>query len=230
MVSVCVKMALPLQSSEDLQEQFFDVWTKYKKIIDDISTKDNEFKICIELINMLLSSIIKKKMFSSNETIDDVNTENLKFGLLPHFLSELYTNRNIKNRISCLDLSDKYGKLFINQCEIWEILKKRERKIYDKLINNLNNKNKEKEKINVFQQRTEIVETHKLNLEKEKYINDLIKKKSYLKKRNKDHNWKLFNEEEDERDYWLSLFQISIRNTIKTIKYIYIFLSFHIFT
>mmetsp|Transcript_56218 Transcript_56218/g.68750 ORF Transcript_56218/g.68750 Transcript_56218/m.68750 type:complete len:255 (-) Transcript_56218:21-785(-) len=200
--------------TDNIHEQFFDMYSKYKAIMDDISSNDNEFKICIELINMLLKSIVKQKIFSSNEEIDDINTEYLKFGLLPHFMAQLYTNFNSNDRLKVINLSDKYGKLFLNQCESWKILKKREQKIYDDLLD----PDYDKIKRNPFQQRTQIITTEKLNREAHNFINSLMKKNTFLKKQIKDNNFRLFNDDEDEREYWLSLYQISIRDTIKTIK------------
>ena len=202
-----------LTSENSLQEDFFTLWKKFKSIMDDIGAKDSEFKICIELIIMLEKAINKYHLISSNEEIDDIATEYLKFGLLSHFLSELYTNRSDGDRVKSLRLSNRFGKEFINKCDNWTILKKRERKIFERGFGN-----DSEIKLNAFENRNEVVETYKLNKEQNNFINKLLKDKSYHKIQNKKNQWKLFNDEENERNYWLAQYDISIRKTLNTLK------------
>merc|ERR1712001_406027 len=106
-----------------LNEEFFTLWKNYNKCIDDISTTDVKMKMCIESCYMLKKRVVIASLFSSNEEIDDINTEYLKFGLISHFLCELYTNRNEGKRTMSLKYSDEFGKIHINKCDNWTILK-----------------------------------------------------------------------------------------------------------
>ena len=199
------------QGSMSLNEEFFNVWKTYNECIDDIGTTDTKMKMCIESCYMLKNRVDRATLFSSNEDIDDINTECLKFGLLPHFFSELYTNRNEGKRTKSLKLSDVFGKQFINQCDNWTILKKEHRDIFERGFGN-------DVKLNPFQARTEEVTNFKLQKKIKNHINKLLKKDSHNKQQNKENKWKIFNEEDDERQFWLQQYQIAILKTLKTLK------------
>eukprot|EP00484_Ammonia_sp_Unknown_P020825 CAMPEP_0197028826 /NCGR_PEP_ID=MMETSP1384-20130603/8423_1 /TAXON_ID=29189 /ORGANISM="Ammonia sp." /LENGTH=448 /DNA_ID=CAMNT_0042457887 /DNA_START=8 /DNA_END=1354 /DNA_ORIENTATION=+ len=201
------------QSSMSMNEEFFVLWKKYNKCIDNISTTDNEMKLCIESCYMLKKRVAKAALFSLNEDIDDINTEYLKFGLLSHFLSELYTNRNEGKRTLSLRYSDEMGKIFIHQCDNWTLLEKQHREIFERGFGD-----DAKQKLNPFQARTEEVQNFKLQKRIKHKIDQLLKKDSYNKHQNAETKWKLFAEDDDERDFWLQQYQIAILKTLKTLK------------
>ena len=212
-VSMSQSVFAKQQGAMSLNEEFFHLWKKYNKCVDDISTTDNEMKTCIEACYMLKKRVVSANLISSNEDLDDINTDTLKFGLLPHFLSELYTNRNEGKRTISLRYSDEMGKIFINQCDNWTILKKQHRQIFERGFGN-----DQKEKLYPFAARTEHVENFKLQKQIKHRINVLLKKDTYNKQQNQENKWKLFNEDEDERQFWLEQYQIAILKTLKTLK------------
>eukprot|EP01084_Bolivina_argentea_P134390 237061_1 len=201
------------QESATLNEEFFTVWRDYNQCIDNVSTTDIEMKTCIESCYMLKKRVVMASLFSSNEDIDDINTEYLKFGLIPHFLSELYTNRNEGKRTTSLRYSDEFGKIFIHQCDRWTILKKEHREIFDRGFGN-----DKSQKLNPFQARTEEVENFKLQGQIKAKIDTLLKKETHFKLQNQDTKWRLFSEDEDNREFWLNQYQIAVLKTIKTLK------------
>eukprot|EP01084_Bolivina_argentea_P318553 552462_1 len=201
------------QGSMSLNEEFFTLYKTYNKCIDDVSTTDTQMKMCIESCYMLKKRIVMLNLFSSNEDIDDINTDYLKFGLLSHFLSELYTNRNDGKRTQSLKYSDTFAKIFINQCDNWTILKKQHRNIFERGFGN--NKN---EKLNPFEARTEHVENFKLQQKIKNQINKLLKTASQNKKQNNQNKFRLFTDDDDERVFWLKQYQIAILKTLKTLK------------
>ena len=210
-------MAQPLYTKDTsvmtLNEEFFHLYKLYNGCIDDIGTSDDKMRLCIESCYMLKKRVVMASLFSSNEDIDDINTEYLKFGLLPHLLCELYTNRNEGKRTRSLKLSDTFGKIFINQCNQWTILKKEHRDIFERGFGE-----DQKVKLNKFEARTEIVTNFKLQKKIKNQINKLLKKDSHNKQQNNENKWRIFNDEEDEREFWMQQYQISILKTLKTLK------------
>lgn len=196
-----------------MNEEFFHLYKTYNQCIDDIGTSDEKMKLCIESCYMLKKRVSMASLFSSNEEIEDVNTGSLKFGLLSHFFCELYTNRNEGKRTKSLKLSDHFGKEFINQCDRWTILKKEHREIFERGFGE-----DQKVKLNPFQERTENVTNLKLQKKIKNQINKLLKKDSHNKHQNNENKWKIFNEEDDERQFWLQQYQIGILKTLKTLK------------
>jgi len=170
-------------------------------------------KIAIEQCYMLQKRAQTLSLFSSNEDIDDINTDTLKFGLILHFLSELYTNRNKGKRTLSLRYSNEFGKMFINQCDNWTVLSKAHRNIFERGYGD-----EQKEKLNPFDARTEEVDNFKLQKQIQFKIDNLLKKKTHNQIQNEETKWKLFNDEEDERNFWLQQFQICILRTLKTLK------------
>ena len=197
------------QSSISLNEEFFTLWKDFNQCMDNISSPDVQFKTCIESCYLLKKRVALANMFSSNEDIDDVNTNALKFGLLPFFLSELYTNRNEGKRTRSLRFSDEFGKILINHCDRWTLLSKAHRDIFERGTT---------EKLNAFQARTEMVDNLKLQKHIESQIDAMLKRNARHKQRNADTKWRLFTDDEDERTFWLNQFQIAILKTLKTLK------------
>ncbi|ETO23179.1 hypothetical protein RFI_14005 [Reticulomyxa filosa] len=105
-----------------IHEDFYSFYKKYKKLDEVASAGDQAIIECIELLHLLEKRVAKEMIFSSGETIEDVHTVVLKFGLIPHYMSELYTIKNPPNRTRWLRLSDMYAKQFINQSHNWSIL------------------------------------------------------------------------------------------------------------
>merc|ERR1712228_7513 len=174
---------------------------------------DIKMRTCIEHCYMLQKRAQILALFSSNEDIDDINTEYLKFGLIPHFLCELYTNRNKGKRTLSLKKSNEFGKIFMHQCDNWTILSKEHRAMFERGFGD-----EQKEKLNPFQARSEEVENFKLQKQIKHKMETLLKKDSRHKIQSRDTKWKLFNDEADERIFWLQQYQIAILRTLKTLK------------
>merc|ERR1712228_200558 len=98
-------------------------------------------------------------------------------------------------------------------CDNWTILSKEHRAMFERGFGD-----EQKEKLNPFQARSEEVENFKLQKQIKHKMETLLKKDSRHKIQSRDTKWKLFNDEADERIFWLQQYQIAILRTLKTLK------------
>lgn len=197
--------------------------TNYIKLQNTIqSIKSSSEKVEKEEILRLynsLSAILKEvsssSTFSSNEDFAEIQTENLKYILIPYYQSELIqiidtsnTYERQKNLLVSIQLYDEYYKLLRN----YSFLTKEENDLYKRLSESIYDaqtvdKNKEKEKKEDFSKMT-MEREEKIRLYKEKKeLNDKIK---YLQSKKLD----------DSREYYVSLISLSWKEVIDSMKQI----------
>ncbi|TYJ38531.1 hypothetical protein E1A91_A05G449300v1 [Gossypium mustelinum] len=79
-----------------------------------------------ELLEKCEDMISKLGLFSSNETKDDISTNNLKYVLVPFYLAELTEKLAQEERIQILKISQAKLKEFISFCEAMELVPQEE--------------------------------------------------------------------------------------------------------
>eukprot|EP00455_Lapot_gusevi_P028441 TRINITY_DN3036_c0_g2_i3.p1 TRINITY_DN3036_c0_g2~~TRINITY_DN3036_c0_g2_i3.p1 ORF type:complete len:397 (+),score=77.17 TRINITY_DN3036_c0_g2_i3:60-1250(+) len=71
-------------------------------------------------------------VFSSNETLDDVSTADLKYVLVPYFLGEICLKIVDQNREQHLKASQRFFDAFLKHCQQLEIITKQDLRIYQR--------------------------------------------------------------------------------------------------
>ncbi|MBA0571497.1 hypothetical protein Golob_001884, partial [Gossypium lobatum] len=79
-----------------------------------------------EVLEKCEDMISKLGLFSSNETKDDISTNNLKYLLVPFYLAELTEKLAQEERIQILKISQAKLKEFISFCEAMELVPQEE--------------------------------------------------------------------------------------------------------
>ena len=75
-----------VEQSEPLSTQFYRAYSKHAKLedtdADGLAKLEKDLKLMISLVE-------KSRVFSENEEVDDINTVDLKYLLLPSFLGDV---------------------------------------------------------------------------------------------------------------------------------------------
>nr|CAG8473967.1 6303_t:CDS:2 [Entrophospora candida] len=87
---------------------------------DQIKDVISHFSKCLVMVNQL-------KLFSSNETIEDINTGDLRFLLLEAYLGDLTVKLTIGNRSEILNIAKSHLEQFLRNLEVHKILKDMDR-------------------------------------------------------------------------------------------------------
>ncbi|XP_061953989.1 PP2A regulatory subunit TAP46-like [Populus nigra] len=113
---------------EDLPlPSLFDQASKiHLKAIESGSNDKELVKKGIEALENCEEMISKLGLFSSNETIEDISTTNLKYILVPFYLAELTENIAQDDRIQILKASQAKLKEFLSFCEVMELVPEEE--------------------------------------------------------------------------------------------------------
>ncbi|KAL0921982.1 hypothetical protein M5K25_005938 [Dendrobium thyrsiflorum] len=104
----------------------FELARKIYYAASDSSVDQEQLKNGIDLLRRCDEMVSKLGLFSSNETIDDVSTTNLKYILVPFYLGELTEKLAKEDRIEILKMSGVQFKEFISICEALELVPKEE--------------------------------------------------------------------------------------------------------
>lgn len=92
----------------------------------DSSVDQERLKSGIEALRRCDDMVSKLGLFSSNETVDDVSTTNLKYILVPFYLGELTEKLAKEDRIEILKMSQAQLKEFISICEALDLVPQEE--------------------------------------------------------------------------------------------------------
>lgn len=138
-MSLCPDSA-SLQDEEALRSFFYRKFkTYYTRFRDDddhdgFSADDNDKTSLEELLSAfhrIAYSIEKSGVFSVNEELDDVNTADLLFILVPFILAELHSHGHItENRLQHLESAILYWKQFLATCEALQLCQPEQAKIW----------------------------------------------------------------------------------------------------
>lgn len=104
----------------------FEQAVKIYYAASDSSVDQDQLKNGIELLRRCDEMVSKLGLFSSNETVDDVSTANLKYILVPFYLGELIEKLAKEDRIEILKMSHAQFKEFISICEALELVPEEE--------------------------------------------------------------------------------------------------------
>ncbi|XP_075502524.1 PP2A regulatory subunit TAP46 [Primulina tabacum] len=100
----------------------FEQAQKIHQIASGSSIEQETVRKGCELLRKCEDMIGKLGLFSSNETKDDISTNNLKYLLVPYYLGELTEKNSQENRIQILKASLAKLKEFISFCEAMELV------------------------------------------------------------------------------------------------------------
>ncbi|RGB39281.1 TAP42-like protein [Rhizophagus diaphanus] len=90
----------------------------------DVKSAISHFRKCVELVDKL-------KIFSANETVEDINTSDLRFLLVEAYLGDLTTKLTDNDRMQTLNEAKLYFEQFLRNVELHEILKEEDRKFIE---------------------------------------------------------------------------------------------------
>ncbi|RIA84937.1 TAP42-like protein [Glomus cerebriforme] len=96
----------------------------------DVKSAISYFINCVELVDKL-------SIFSANETVEDINTGDLRFLLVEAYLGDLTTKLNDKDRMQILNKAKLYFEQFLRNVELHEILKEEDRKFIEEQTNEI---------------------------------------------------------------------------------------------
>ncbi|KAK9708767.1 Type 2A phosphatase-associated protein 42 [Basidiobolus ranarum] len=94
--------------------------TKYQKQVTD----------CSEIFTSCLQQVRKAGVFSSNETLEDMKTSDLKYFLLEYYLGELSLKTVGPERFVLVEKAKSHFEEFLELCEVYELLSKEDKKYY----------------------------------------------------------------------------------------------------
>ena len=102
----------------DLGESFDEVEKLVLGFEDYINSTEPFFLQAFEQLNKLTDEIRKEAMFSPNEDIDDIQTTNLKYLLIPYYQGDSI-KRVMENRIMRIQNAKVYIYIYINDIYIY---------------------------------------------------------------------------------------------------------------
>ncbi|XP_077298692.1 immunoglobulin binding protein Tap42 isoform X2 [Arctopsyche grandis] len=120
----------PSEPSEVSEEKLSDIFDKalanYNQLLSKRSTCNDaelepEVRKCMEQFELATRLVSSAGVFSSNETLDDLTTESMKYLLLPAFLGHLALRIITGSRFEIVTISDVYFRDFIRRCKEYEL-------------------------------------------------------------------------------------------------------------
>ncbi|KAF9483789.1 serine/threonine protein phosphatase PP2A-associated protein [Pholiota conissans] len=116
---------------------------------------------CLKDLRKLHSQLIELSMFSPNDHLDDISTQDLIYLSVPYIFSEVQGRVNTPNRVDRLNslvLSETYLKSFLSLLEQYEIVPAEERTLYDRKVAQVADPAKRRDlKINQYRKEKELV-------------------------------------------------------------------------
>ncbi|KAL0281263.1 UNVERIFIED_CONTAM: hypothetical protein PYX00_002299 [Menopon gallinae] len=111
-----------------LSEMFddaMDVYESINKSEEETSSSNYQMNVrkCISLCEKATNLINLAGLFSSNETIEEIPSENLKYLLLPALLGSLVLKLQSSDRLNNLETAEIYFKDFIKRLQDYEMIK-----------------------------------------------------------------------------------------------------------
>lgn len=119
--------------------QLFSLGQSVLTELDDssLSSIDPEYQAQVskgfQMLTRADDLVSKLAIFSDNEILDDINTNDLKFLLIPAYLGNLTLKINSPDRRSVLDKSREYLQRFLSTCQDHALVQKQDLGLMDKL-------------------------------------------------------------------------------------------------
>lgn len=215
---------MELVLDENFKKLFYDI----NNIIEEGSTLNKEkIKKLFDELAFYMKEVKSQCLFSGNEELDEIPSENLKYLNIPYFqaylLGQLVDDRK-SNLLLSINFLDEFFKVLFN----YKIINKNDKEIFFNLINNIKeseNKGKENSinyntlsnkidnnintKENNFNKYLVLTRDEKIKEYKDKKA--LIEKIKYLEKSKKD-------ELDSCKEYFLDLINLNWKNTIEMLR------------
>lgn len=194
-----------------LAENFYDAEEKFLMISGGECSSEEKGSVTQFAILMLLKvdkGLAVDGVISPNEEVDDINTSDLKYLLVPYYLGELLAAMpSIEGRLKRLKQAVKYFKRYLDSCEITEIMTEADRKRY-----------KTGQQGKMKQSREAKIDAFKRGKEMDLQIQVLRKKRADMKKRSlTDED---AEEDEVEREYRLTLVKANVGKAMDQLGFI----------
>uniref|UniRef100_A0A2M3Z9C3 Putative immunoglobulin-binding protein 1 n=1 Tax=Anopheles braziliensis TaxID=58242 RepID=A0A2M3Z9C3_9DIPT len=90
----------------------------------DAGTSQNEINKCMRAFEDATRLVSLVGMFSSNESIEEVPTENLRYLLLPYYLGRMSCQLQSQDRKEVVEVAEIYYKDFLKRCEQYGLFEK----------------------------------------------------------------------------------------------------------
>jgi len=148
-------------TSEEISRMFDFIQKTYEEY-ENCETKV-PFEDTIKILKKLEKSIILHAIFSPNEEFKEIPTENIKYILVPYYISSIF-GRIQTNRKSNLMISKTYLDEFIKLANFYGLVTKEQRKNWKTRMENMNYEPTREEKIQGFKENKEL-QTKMKNLE-----------------------------------------------------------------
>ncbi|XP_053676910.1 immunoglobulin-binding protein 1 [Anopheles nili] len=200
-----------------LSEIFDDAYTSMNRLDENAAIPSNapEFQVAVKKTIGLFEDATRLVslvgMFSSNETHEEVPTENMRYFLLPFFLGNLTMRLCNANRGEVVEVAEVYFKDFLTRCESYRLYEKPDEDdasgelavvtgIQSDKIRELQRMGQERnEKIRKFQEKKE--------------LNEKIKRLRYVVEQSEDKI-----DEETKREFYLSLLKSAIIESLEELE------------
>lgn len=132
-------MASPAEIDGLSLGQLFSLGQSVLTELDDssLSSIDPEYQAQVskgfQMLTRADDLVSKLAIFSDNEILDDINTNDLKFLLIPAYLGNLTLKINSPDRRSVLDKSREYLQRFLSTCQDHALVQKQDLGLMEKL-------------------------------------------------------------------------------------------------
>lgn len=184
-----------------------------------LSSSDQKYqemvKTAIQHLLTVSTLIDKLSLFSANETLEDINTKDLKYLLVDYYLGELLLKRAGDQRLNIVMSAQNRFNIFLANCLTHQILGKAEKESYERVENPPKDPN---------DLRKEKIERHKKTKELNALIVSLTKKlqgnkgKMVNQVNNNNNNEDEDDDEEVDRELTLAIFHLFIENTFENLQ------------
>uniref|UniRef100_A0A0K8TNB6 Putative immunoglobulin-binding protein 1 n=1 Tax=Tabanus bromius TaxID=304241 RepID=A0A0K8TNB6_TABBR len=103
----------------------YDLYNELEASTDPTNSREYQGHVqkCIKLFEDSTRLVNIVQMFSSNELMDEIATDHLKYILLPFFLAQLHGKKQSGDRLGNLQIAEVYYKDFLKRCEEYGICK-----------------------------------------------------------------------------------------------------------
>ncbi|XP_054711567.1 immunoglobulin-binding protein 1-like [Uloborus diversus] len=118
------------ETSDNTLGKYFDSCLKLCDLVEscDLPTGDSEFQdavaTCIKSLEKCTLMVNELNLFSSNETIEEIQTSSLKYLLLPALLGSLklkIQNKEMAKNLENIKIAETYFHDFLHRCKNYEI-------------------------------------------------------------------------------------------------------------
>lgn len=103
-----------------LSHEFYDAYKAYGSLLkaEAVSPEQGDLDELSGRLKVIASHVVKLRLFSPNEELDDISTTDLKFMLVPYLLAEVTAaTRDMELRLGQLRRALVYWRAFANDCQ-----------------------------------------------------------------------------------------------------------------